>query len=239
MYIHIHIPVHTHIWHMIHSGIHEELICELYPFMTSTKEIENRQIKKHLSQDNKYFFSKQNDNLMYCIYSVIKNTLDINDFNTDFNKISPILKQTAIEKCKSENGSRLKAIRQTKNEFMNSVFSMKTLDWEHFSGMCLYHDMVIILTKNKIAFIYGDIDIHPIKGYITINENDNYTCFEKQANINLDEFYVISNPLKPIRPISNYKLDDLKKICNNLNIDCESMKKTEMYAAICKEIAGA
>ena len=182
------------------------------------------------------FFSKNHDNLMYCIYKVIKNTLDINDFNTNFNKISPILKETAIEKCKLDNGMLLKPIKQSKNEFINSIFSMKNLDWDHFYGMCLYNDMVIIVIKNKIAFIYGDMDVHPIKGCITIG--DNFTCFESNTKINFDDFFVINNPLKPIRTISNYKMDDLKNICDKLNIDYESMKKPEMYAAICKEIAG-
>ncbi len=220
---------------MIHSGIHVELVCQLYPFMTSKKELNVFKKERISKNDDKYFFSKTNDNLMYCIYKVIQNTLDINEFNTEFNKISPILKNTAIEKCKLDNGSRLKPIRQTKNEFMNSIFSMKNLDWEHFYGMCLYHDMVIIAIKNKIAFIYGDINVHNVKGYININEN-NYTYFETNKVIDLDDFLVISNPLKPIRPISNYKLDDLKSICDKLSISCESMKKTDMYSAIVHEI---
>ena len=220
---------------MFHSGIHEELICNLYPFMTSKKEQNIFQSKTHKRDDDKYFFSKKNDNLMYCIYKIIKNTLDINDFNTEFNKIYPILKNTAIENCKLDNGMSLKTIRQTKNEFINSIFSMKNLEWDYLYGMCIYHDMVIIAIKNKIAFIYGDINVHNVKGYININEN-NYTYFETNKVINLDDFLVISNPLKPIRPISNYKVDDLKSICDKLNISCDSMKKTDMYSAIINEI---
>ena len=223
---------------MIHSGIHEEVICQLYPFMTTNKEIDNRKIKPHITQDKKYFFSKQNDNLMYCIYIVIKNTLDINDFNTEFNKISPILKHVAIQKCKSDNGMLLKNIRQTKNEFMNSIFSMKTLDWEHLYGMCLYHDMVIIVLKNKVAFLYGDKDLHPVKGYITINEDDNYTVFETYKSIDLNDFFVVQNPLKPIRPMSQYKLSDLHVICDKLGISYDSLKKNEIYSAIVKNIMG-
>lgn len=222
---------------MIHSGIHEELICELYPFMTSNKEVNFcHSIKKHLSNDNKYFFSKKNDNLMYCIYLVVRNTSDINEFNTNFNKISPLLKETAIKKCKLDNGTLLKTIRQSKNEFMNSVFSTKILDWEHFFGMCLYHDTVIIVLKNKIAFVYGDLAVHPIKGYITINEN--HTCFEPSCSVNLDNFFIINNPLKPILSMSQYKLDDLKLICDKLAIPYGSMKKNEIYTAINKEIVG-
>lgn len=223
---------------MIHSGIHEEVICQLYPFMTSNKEIDNRKTKTQITQDKKYFFSKQNDNLMYCIYIVIKNTLDINDFNTEFNKISPILKQVAIQKCKSDNGMLLKSIRQTKNEFMNSIFSMKTLDWEHLYGMCLYHDMVIIVLKNKVAFLYGDKDLHPVKGYITINDTDNYTFFETRKTIDLNDFFVVQNPLKPIRAMSQYKLTDLHLICEKLGISYDSLKKNEIYSAICKNIMG-
>ena len=223
---------------MIHSGIHEEVICQLYPFMTSNKEIDNRKTKTQITQDKKYFFSKQNDNLMYCIYIVIKNTLDINDFNTEFNKISPILKQVAIQKCKSDNGMLLKTIRQTKNEFMNSIFSMKTLDWEHLYGMCLYHDMVIIVLKNKVAFLYGDKDLHPVKGYITINDTDNYTFFETRKTIDLNDFFVVQNPLKPIRAMSQYKLTDLHLICEKLGISYDSLKKNEIYSAIGKNIMG-
>ena len=219
---------------MIHSGKHEELICELYPFMTHNREFKYSSNINKNPKDNKYYFSRNYDNLMYCIYLVVKNTLDINDFKTDFNKIMPMLKERALTKCKLENGSILKNIKQSKNDFINSIFSMNKLSWEHFYGMCAYHDMVIIVIKNKIAYIYGDINIHNVKGCITINEN--YTCFDMNSNIVLDDYYIIYNPLKPIRPISYYKLDDLKLICNKLNISYDNMKKPEIYFSICKVI---
>lgn len=219
---------------MIHSGKHEELICELYPFMASDKPPIYLSNKKNVSNENKYFFSRNNDNLMYCIYLVVKNTLDINDFKTNFNKVSPSLKETAITKCRLDNGVLLKSIRQSKNEFINSIFSMNKLDWQHFYGMCLYNDMVIVVIKKKIAYIYGDIDVHEIKGCITITEN--HTLFEYNSNIVLDDFFVIQNPLKPIRPISNYKLVDLKTICDKLDIEHDGMKKNDIYTAISREI---
>lgn len=219
---------------MIHSGNHEELICELYPFMTSNKEIRNTSCKKEFIKDNIYLFSRNNDNLMYCIYLAIKNTLDINKFKTNYNNIFPFLKENAISKCKADNGLMLKTIKQSKNDFINYIFSTNKLDWNYFYGMCFYNDMVIIAIKNKIAYIYGDMDIHSVKGYITIN--DNHTSFDMNLKIILDDFFIIKNPLKPIRAISNYKIDELKTICHKLDITYDNMNKNEIYSAICKVI---
>ena len=41
---------------MIHSGLHEDVICELYPFMTSKKEINCFSTKTRSINDDKYFF---------------------------------------------------------------------------------------------------------------------------------------------------------------------------------------
>lgn len=219
---------------MIHSGIHEEIICQLYPFMTSNYENRLPSDSHKTHNKNIFFFSKNNDNLMYCIYLVIKNTLDIDDFKTDFHNISPSIKDNTITKCKLDNGSLLKNIKQSKTNFINTIFSSNKLEWEFFYGMCIYNDMVIVVLKNKIAYIYGDIDVHNIKGYITLNEHSTY--FQTNLNIILNDFFIIKNPLKPIRTISHYKLQDLKDICDKLDISYDSMKKNEIYSTICKYI---
>tara|TARA_B100000401_G_scaffold162914_3_gene108797 strand:+ start:356 stop:1033 length:678 start_codon:yes stop_codon:yes gene_type:complete len=219
---------------MIHSGVHEEIICELYPFMACYREFKPKnEARKKQHEDNKYFFKRGQDNLMYCIYCIVKNTLDIRDFTKG--ATNQALRTIAIENCKADNGSKLKPIKQSKKDFMNDVFTIEKIDWIHFYGMCVYHDIVIYVIKKNLLYIYGeyDDDDPKVDGIIIIDNNSTFFEFaDKKRAVNRDEYYIISNPTKPLKSASFYKIADLQEICKKLNIDFLGLKKPVIYESI-------
>ena len=91
------------------------------------------------------------------------------------------------------------------------------------------------LTNAKVLEIYGNAG-QLLADPENVVKQENYTVFETYKSIDLNDFFVVQNPLKPIRPMSQYKLSDLHVICDKLGISYDSLKKNEIYSAIVKNI---
>lgn len=207
---------------MNYSGRHFDIICELTPFMV-IKDVEKKDKRKicivGLNKDNKYYFKKDVDNLLWVVYSILKEDREVNVINNGLYKeheSMEMIKKQSMEECKKDKGIKLKKIKLTCKNFINGIFSCKKLDMELLYGVCVYNELNIVMIKDKVAYLFGENE-KKMDGVINIGENKSY--YDKDESIGLDEYYVVENPIKPIKSASNYKVAELHEIAKKIGIE--------------------
>lgn len=192
-----------------------------------------------------YFFpdSQYTDQLFWC-YIIYKYGLD--EYFINKNHIYEYEKQNKFNILNTYLIPNKKEIKK--------IFKIKYSDIE---SNCIYDSkisiavFIVIMNYMNINVIYYDKNIY----YELINEDNNDLIIIKKSDekysvcIDNDKEdigkirntkYIVDNIYKPLKPISNYKVSELKEICTKLNINIKKdekkyITKKEMYQLL-KEI---
>ncbi len=146
----------------------------------------------------------------------IKNTENIK-------KDTLLLKQNKIKIC----------------DFESDLVNSKKISLSTLKGLCIYNNINLLYVKNKI---YYNFNFSDDKNFIIIYDYGTYcSCNINPSHENIDtiknSLYLIENPEKPIKAVSNFKLPELIEIANKLSINYKSesgksKNKNQLYEEI-------
>jgi len=210
-------------------------------------ETEKKEPQLPIIKKDEWFLPKQKDTLFWCVYIFIYG-LDSYDIiqHSYGNKILEE-KQKIIEFIQ-QNPKLLKSsnvkitndhVKEILSEFMvdsvTSYHGLVALSMYYKTPIYLINDEKKIYLKflpdkemgeNKPCYLYLHQGIMKFPKY-------KLPMFEKE--INLDSFLCLESHLKPFKPISYYKVEDLQYIMNKIGfIPKEKMKKNEYYEKLCE-----
>jgi len=193
------------------------------------------QKKNNISNVKKKFFSViENDKLFWYIYIIVngidsyymnKNNIYKEEKNFKFNCI-PLLR---------EKKKILKSMKINVNHVENNLINSKQIDMNTTHALCILFNISLIFYKNPV---YYEFNYGKTKHLIEKNDKEIIYYLEpKQDKINkIREKNYFIDLLKPIKGISSYKLGELQKMADKLNIDIVSNNKKKTKKIIYQEI---
>lgn len=207
--------------------------------------------KNHLptikKDETKWFLPKQKDTLFWCIY-IFKYGLDSynmiqhsygNKILEEKQKIIDFIQQNP----KILKSSNVKITNNDVKEILSEFMVDNVTSYYGLVALSIYYKTPIYLIndekktylqflpekeicENKPCYLYLHQGIMKFPKY-------KLPMFEKETN--LDSFLCLESHLKPLKPISYYKVEDLQNIMNKIGfIPKEKMKKNEYYEKLCE-----
>lgn len=207
---------------------------------------ENKIPENKIQEKIKWFYPKHSDTLFWCIFSFVYGFDEYSEIGHGYGNRVLEEKMKIIDFMKKNP----KAVKETNVKITNmgvqeviSEFMVdKTTSFHGIVALAVYYKISVYLIhkeKNiylkflpsnhtdidKKCYIYYDSFVRgQIKYKSTISEIE---------TPDLDSMVCLESHLKPLRPISHYKMEDLEKIAHKMGIAPEKrMKKLELYEKI-------
>lgn len=156
---------------------------------------------------------EKKDKLFWSVYDILFSKIE-DQLITNKSKLEKDIKISLIEKIKCK-GVKFEIVE---NNLLNDSFLLL----ESLHLICIYYKTRICIYNDEMIICLGkDGPVHYINNYIITERPEK-------------ELYEIENVYKPLKSVSGYKLDDLKKIAIKLNIEISTKQK--MYDCIIDKI---
>jgi hypothetical protein len=207
------------------------------------KVFENKNPEKKEGKKGKWFYPKQNDTVFWCIFSFVHGFDEYNEIGHSYGNTMLEEKMKIIEFIKKTpkilKESNVKITNMGIQEVISEFMVDSTTSFHGIAALAIYYKIqiyLIHLEKNtylkflhtsqsdcgKQCYIYYDTYARgQIKYKIPIS---------KMESPNLDSMVCLESHLKPFRPASHYKIDDLVNISQKIGFVYETrMKKNDIY----------
>lgn len=150
---------------------------------------------------------------------------------TKHESIDPFYNKNKEKEIKMNIGQKLDTYKfKQKEQIIQSLCYEENITLEVLNVLSMFFmlDIVYIQDMVFVKMLYSNIDK---ENYIIVNQNcDVYTQKKEKIDKILMNKYEIQNTKKPINSMSYYKIDDLKNIYSEMNIEYdERMKKKDAY----------
>ncbi len=208
------------------------------------KQENNNEKQAVTSEENKFFIVNEKDKLFWYYY-IIKygffnyELLNNNTFITEKQE-----KIQLIEEIR-KNKHLIKSKKWKINFLESELNGEKPISISTFLCCCFINNINIIVKKNNSIYhekfnndsVEEVIELINMEYSLNLNKEKN----KKIVKEFLENHYIITNINKPIKAISNYKLNDIHDICKKLKINIKNSegkkyKKTELYDIIKSKI---
>ena len=201
------------------------------------KEYKKQEYKKQ--ENNDFFFPYEKDSLFWCFYIIKNNKLNYDMIEYKNIIIEKKIKIEYIEKIRKEKQLlktyKIASLIHIENNLVNEY---KT-DLKTFLSLCVIEKINIfyIFKNTYFELLMNDTNEHFIVYLIDnkygykINTNDEIDSYKKKL-------FKIDNIEKPIKAITNYKLQELIDFCIKLSIDTinketkKNKNKKDLYELI-------
>lgn len=208
--------------------------------------------KKNIHKEKPDFIISQKDKLFWCFYIFLKGFHEYEFINNTHFKVEKDFKISAVEKLNTVK-DKLKLMKIKICDVENELSNKLVISTIGLQFLCLLHKINIMYIKNNTFYeIIGDCDKADDDKYynIILNENNNITMpaiyddidkiKSRMANYR-EKYWKIDNVQKPIKAVSAYTLDELKTICEKLNLDVikngKKLIKKDLYQSILTKIS--
>lgn len=189
---------------------------------------------------NSIYFIKEKDKLFWIFYILL------NDYG-EYQQIKNIFKEEMKLKYKcidyiQENQEKFKdKIRKNKlkiNEAITDLGNQERITMDTFKILCIFYCINIAIKKNKLIEYYynetqeedTEINFYLLNEYLDLF-TDKITLHTIQR-----EYITVKSLNKPLKSITYYKLDELQRIAEKLDINSfingKKKKKKELYQGI-------
>ena len=200
------------------------------------------------------------DKLFWIFYKIINN-LDDSDLETiNAFKVIKEFKFSVVEKLRSQKNI-LKNYKISKTFVEEDLTNNEKISFKTFHALCiLYLINVIILRSNNtycVLITNNDEKVYNLQNYKVLKISNekmsaqfnnfdvelvNSSLSEEELQKCLSTYFYIENIEKPLKPFSSYKLDDLTKIADQLDINSydehgKKRKKQDLYEQILQKLA--
>jgi hypothetical protein len=203
----------------------------------------SKKYSKYNEPNNIYNIDQFKDKLFWCFYKILNNLEDRDLQEINGFEVEKKFKFNTVEKLK-ENRVLLKNQKIKRFSVEDDLVNNNKITLKTFECLCLIYKINVILLKdNKLytIFSYNSISEDDIKNIVIDNYNlvelsnqNNYNNFDINIIDNISQtdlleklslLYFVKDLDKPIKSITNYKLNDLSNIACKLNIDTKKIVK--------------
>ena len=200
------------------------------------------------------------DKLFWIFYKIINNFDDVDLENINSFKTIKDFKFNIVEKLRSQKNI-LKNFKIQKSLVEDDLTNNEKISFKTFHALCVLHLVNVILLKDNNTYCVlccnNDEKVINLQNYkilklSNIKMNKEFNNFDIElANQNMKEeelqqllltYYNIENIEKPLKAFSSYKLDDLYRIAEKLNITIydehgKKKKKQSLYENIFQRLS--
>jgi hypothetical protein len=193
------------------------------------------------------YFPRKPDTLFWCVYIALYGMKEYNQIGLHYGNVEIEEKQKMMELMRKTpnviKNANKKISKVLSQEIMSDFMTNKRTTVDMLMIFAVYNNMRIILVnvdnKNQPDKSYTILGSQIYTQTIVIYKKNNYYGLEmdyqeqKMEEI-LTNLFCIEQIDKPLKAISNYKIDDLEAIAYKLNVDytTSKLKKQELYNAI-------
>lgn len=209
-------------------------------------EIQQKNTEIPLKQQLEIIYPKQKDTLFWCIYIAGNNYNEFLNINRNYGVQELEIKYKTHEFIKN-NTHKLKNtnIKFTKiliQEILSELITnINNTSYQCAIALIIYFNINIIIidpTDKIYLVLNSNEDDETIPTYLI--KKDKYGKYSIDLNILTTEQIttIQKNKIKlvsyqtPLKPMSGYKLDELKNMLNILGLESSNMNKTELYAIL-------
>lgn len=202
---------------------------------SETQNNKKTKIKNKVKNDD-IFYPRERDNLFWCFY-ICK--YGIEEYYNVKNKFveEKNIKYEMIEKLRGKK-EIFKLFKISRNTFEDDMANNKRISLNSFRILSYFHELNIFYVNDRKYFsMILNEDTAP---FMLVKNDKNYGV---QTNIDKDKinyykehYWELFSLDKPLRTISYYKVDDLRNICNKINVDFKGMTKNKMYEVILSKL---
>lgn len=195
---------------------------------------------KHISNNDynpKCIYFKTTNKLLWCFLTLLHNSNYFKQNKLHTFSIEQEYKESQNKLIES-NKELLKTNKLKKNEVSQSLICDKHISLSTFVALCVINQITTYIIFPEYYAILSDIDENVSPNLVICNGNNNYFCMIKASAQDISNYTsnkcVVSNILKPLKAISNYKVQELKNMCavfkiNLIDVDGKSKNKTQLY----------
>ena len=135
-------------------------------------------------------------------------------------------------------GSLLKSLKISKTKVEVDLTNSKCISLNTMCALCNIYRLNMVYVCGKK---YYEIILDEDKPYNIIEESNYKFGLKKNVELSTikkyrDNYWLMESLDKPLKSISSYKVDDLRIICNQLNICTDKMTKPKLYEEILSKL---
>ena len=231
---------------------------DLTPFMLTSDFLSKSQ---HFIKDNQirttpkkiqppvssFMTPSYSDKLFWCFYIINKGIDEYKNIDQKVFTIETEMKISLVMTVR-EHSALLKQHKISAKGVEVELANNPWITINTFHALCIIHNISCLVVKGKMYYRINipndNIDEKNLPNVIEFNSNNNFslelvgTCDKIKKYY--DRYWNVNSLEKPLLSISSYKLDDLKRICEKLDIslfnECKAKNKKELYQDIVKKL---
>lgn len=193
------------------------------------------------------YFPRKPDTLFWCVYIALHGMKEYNQIGLHYGNVEIEEKQKMVELMRKTpniiKNANKKITKVSSQEIMSDFMTNKRTTVDMLMIFAVYNNMRIILVnvdnKNQPDKSYTILGSQIYTQTIVIYKKNNYYGLEmeyqeqKMEEI-LTNLFCMEQIDRPLKAITNYKIDELEAIAYKLNVDytTSKLKKQELYNAI-------
>jgi hypothetical protein len=204
--------------------------------------------EKEEKQKKQWFLPKQNDTIFWCIYAFIYGQDEYKQIGHSYGNRVLEEKQKIIEYVKKNpkilKSSNVKITNGTVQEILSEFMIDKSTSYYGVAALAIYYKTpIFFINEEKKTYL----KFLPESEYL-----ENPTCYlyshktergipkykldiSLEKPLSIDTMICLESHLRPFKPISYYKTEDLHTIADKIGfVPKEKMKKQELYEKLCE-----
>lgn len=205
--------------------------------------------KKPVIDSTDYFWPREKDQLFWCFYAILYDRSTYFDNKMKTFSIEHDFKIASIEKLrKLKDEMKIHKIKRTQVE--DELANEKRITPMALNALCLLYKKNIVLVKGRAYTIFChnlDNSEQNLANYDVIFRKDDifyldYCLTDAGFQEIISTYYRVDNLEKPLKSVSSYKADELRKIAQALTIELidpvsqKNKTKTKLYEDIMEKL---
>lgn len=220
------------------SDLVEIPISETVPIVEPEKKPEI------IPKEQRAFSPKKQDTLFWCAYVANHGEAEYWMIGNKYKNAELSEKQKVVEFIQKDKAAFKTAYHKITNvkiqEIMSELMLDKKTSLDTFMALCIFYKFHAILTyKQTYLEFRPNVTNSDIPMFLFIRSDDGHFSFqslenkEEISNIKSTHIPVESDPTKPLKAASNYKMEDLKQMAETLGVQPgDKWKKADYYESI-------
>ena len=195
-----------------------------------------RENKDKYTIQESFFYPYERDKLFWSFYIMQNGMSNYEMVNNKFT-LEKKNKFELVDIVRGQ-GALLKPLKISKTNVEVDLTNSKCISLNTLCALCnIYRINMLYVSGKKYYEILLDED----KPYNIIQETNHKYGLKKDAELNTikeyrEKYWLMESLDKPLKSISSYKVDELRIICNKLNISTEKLTKPKLYEQILSKL---
>jgi hypothetical protein len=212
--------------------------------LDASHKLDKESIVKPEPKEHRSFSPKKQDTLFWCAYVANYGEAEYWLIGNKYKNTEISEKQKVIEFIQKNKASFKAAYPKLTNvkiqEIMSELMLDKKTSLKTFMALTVFYKFHAILTHNK-TYIEFCPNLDGPTFLFNQSDDGHYSFKSLETKADVDSIksthiLIDSDPEKPLKAASNYKMEDLKQMAETLGIQLEKKKKTELYDTILNKI---